>query len=233
MYPPKSASLHIDSRWIRHIPGCHEWDLNSTSPSKSCTPESLNGERNLKITPHWNPEHHVPNLHILRKKAVNFPGVVLVFWYFLMSFFCWIGFFTLSTGFHPFFYQPMILPHHRGPCVHPQFTTKTSLGIPRTPKPRVQFLLFFCLDSPSVHPCHKKNNKKTFWKVGSTWKTNNHDFHPRKNPPGAVRHAECSSLGLSSLGLWSKTVNTNGLRGSRGFGWWCGGMDGGCSIETP
>ena len=60
----------------------------------------------------------------------------------------------------------MILPHHRGPCVHPQFTTKTSLGIPRTPKPRVQFLLFFCLDSPSVHPRHKKTTKKPSEKSG-------------------------------------------------------------------
>lgn len=47
----------------------------------------------------------------------------------------------------------------------------------------------------------------------------NHDyFIHEKILPGAVRHAECSSFGLSSLGLWSKTVNTNGLRGSQRFG---------------
>lgn len=121
-----------------------------------------------------------------------------------------------------------------GPCVHPQFTTKTSFGIPRTPKPRVQFLLFlFRFPPPSTPATQKKSTNKPSEKSsrfgrGKRWKITT--FINEKNLTGAVRHAECSSLGLSSLGLWSKTVNTNGLRGSQGFGWWCG--DGGCSIET-
>ena len=145
MYPPKSASLHINSRWVRHIPGCHEWDLNSTISIKKLHPWITERRKEpTAITPHWNPEHHVPNLHILRKKAVNGFQDVRMFLIFFDEFFFVESDFSLfpQDSIHIFTSADDFAPSPGPVSIHSS-PPRTSLGIPRTPKPMVQFLLFF------------------------------------------------------------------------------------------
>lgn len=95
---------------------------------------------------------------------------------------------------------------------------RTSLGIPRTPKPRVQLLLFFVYIPPPSTPATKKHNQKTFLSRFGRENDEKDDFHPRQNLQVLLDMLNVQVLASPVLGFGPKRSTQMDFEASQGFG---------------